>query len=117
MASRPTKSGFSIPIWRSNRPGRSTLLREDAQFASRILDDFELAGVDKWGDSAVIVRGRFRVAPLEQWNVRREFLRRLKSAFDAHGIEIPFPQMTLHAGPSLGANAAAPAAAAPARSA
>jgi small conductance mechanosensitive channel len=97
----------------------AAVLRQDAQFASRILDDFELAGVDKWGDSAVIVRGRFRVAPLEQWNVRREFLRRLKFAFDAHGIEIPFPQMTLHAGPSLSANAAAPAAAAaaPARSA
>jgi small conductance mechanosensitive channel len=76
-------------------------LRADAQFKARILDDFDLAGVDKWGDSAVIVRGRFRVAPLEQWNVRREYLRRLKAAFDAQGIQIPFPQMMLHAGPSL----------------
>ena len=34
--------------------------------------------------------------PLEQWNVRREYLRRLKRAFDDQGIEIPFPQRTVH---------------------
>jgi moderate conductance mechanosensitive channel len=34
---------------------------------------------------------------LQQWSVRREYLKRLKDAFDEHGIEIPFPQMTLHA--------------------
>jgi small-conductance mechanosensitive channel len=28
--------------------------------------------------------------------VRREYLRRLKRAFDTHGIEIPFPQRMLH---------------------
>ena len=49
-------------------------------------------------DSAVIVRCRFKVQPLEQWGVRREFLRRLKKAFDARGIEIPFPHMTIYAG-------------------
>jgi small conductance mechanosensitive channel len=71
-------------------------LRQDADFRPRILDDFELAGVERWDDSAVVLRGRFRVAPLEQWSVRREYLRRLKAAFDAEGIEIPYPQMTLH---------------------
>jgi small conductance mechanosensitive channel len=71
-------------------------MRTDPAFAPRILADFELAGVERWDDSAVIVRGRFKVAPLEQWSVRREYLRRLKAAFDAEGIEIPFPQMTLH---------------------
>jgi moderate conductance mechanosensitive channel len=72
-------------------------LREDKAFAAMILDKFELAGVERWDDSAVIIRGRFRVAPLQQWSVRREYLKRLKDAFDEHGIEIPFPQMTLHA--------------------
>jgi len=38
------------------------------------------------------IRARFEVAPLKQWNVRREYLRRLKSAFDRAGIEVPFPQ-------------------------
>jgi small conductance mechanosensitive channel len=35
---------------------------------------------------------------LQQWDVRREFLRRLKAAFDAHGIEIPYPHLTVYAG-------------------
>ena len=45
-----------------------------------------------------MLRCRFKVAPLEQWSVRREFLRPQKRAFDARGIEIPFPHLTLYAG-------------------
>jgi len=71
-------------------------LRADPAFAARILDDLEVAGVERWADSAVVVRVRLRVAPLEQWTVRREYLRRLKYAFDAAGIEIPLPQVTLN---------------------
>jgi moderate conductance mechanosensitive channel len=85
-------------------------LRVDAAFSARILDKFELAGVERWDDSAVVLRGRFRVAPLAQWDVRRAYLLRLKAAFDQHGIEIPFPQMTLHTPTGLQALAAASAA-------
>jgi small conductance mechanosensitive channel len=73
-------------------------MRADAAFAGRILDDLDVAGVDHWADSAVVIRCRFKCAPLEQWGVRREFLRRLKLAFDAQGIEIPFPHLTVYAG-------------------
>ena len=73
-------------------------LRADPQFATKILEDLEIAGVDAWADSAVILRCRFKVAPIEQWGVRREYLRRLKQAFDAQGIEIPFPHLTLYPG-------------------
>jgi moderate conductance mechanosensitive channel len=73
-------------------------LRGDPAFQARLLDDLEIAGVDSWADSAVIIRCRFKCAPLEQWSVRREFLRRLKHAFDARGIEIPFPHLTIYAG-------------------
>ena len=41
---------------------------------------------------------RLKVAPAQQWDVRREYLRRLKHAFDSRGIEIPFPHLTLYAG-------------------
>ncbi|MEO7938837.1 MAG: mechanosensitive ion channel family protein, partial [Burkholderiaceae bacterium] len=44
----------------------------------------------------VKVRARMRVVASFQWGVRREYLLRLKRAFDAHGIEIPFPQLTVH---------------------
>lgn len=71
-------------------------MRQDPAHAGRILDDLEVAGVERWADSAVVIRARYRVAPLEQWTVRRDFLKRLKVAFDRAGIEIPFPQLTLH---------------------
>lgn len=82
-------------------------LRADAAFGPRILDDLEIAGVDKWDNSAVVIRCRFKVIALEQWAVRREFLRRLKAAFDAAGIEIPYPHLTVYAGQDKAGNAPA----------
>jgi small conductance mechanosensitive channel len=71
-------------------------MRADPEWAPRILDDVEIAGVERWADSAVILRCRMKVVGIEQWNVRREFLRRLKKAYDARGIEIPFPHLTVY---------------------
>ena len=73
-------------------------MRADPDFGPRILDDLDMAGVDQWGDSAVVIRARLRCVALEQWAVRREYLRRLKKAFDAAGIEIPYPHLTIYAG-------------------
>lgn len=77
-------------------------LRADLAFAGRIVEDIEIAGVERWEDSAVVLRARLKVAPLEQWGVRREYLRRLKYAFDAGGIEIPYPHVTVYAGAAAG---------------
>lgn len=73
-------------------------LRQDGQFAPRLMADLEVLGVEDWADSAVKIRCRIKVVPLEQWVVRRELLKRLKVAFDSHGIEIPFPHMTVFPG-------------------
>jgi small conductance mechanosensitive channel len=73
-------------------------LQKDPNFQLKIMAELEIAGVDSWADSAVIIRCRFRTLPLEQWGVKREYLRRLKAAFDEHGIEIPYPHMTVYAG-------------------
>ncbi len=70
-------------------------MRADPEHSARILEPVEMVGVERWADSAVILRCRFKVRPLEQWTVRREYLRRLKAAFDASGIEIPYPHLTL----------------------
>jgi len=83
------------------------ILRSDPPFTPKILESLEIAGVERWDDSAVILRCRFRVAPLEQWNVRREYLRRLKQAFDQRGIEIPYPHVTVYPGRGKGRTAAA----------
>ncbi|MDO9032804.1 MAG: mechanosensitive ion channel family protein [Hydrogenophaga sp.] len=73
-------------------------LRADKAFAEHILEDLEMAGVDQWGDSAVMIKCRFKVVAMRQWLVKREYLRRLKNAFDARGIEIPYPHLTVYAG-------------------
>lgn len=75
--------------------GAGQALRLDPAFSERILADLEIAGVEQWADSAVVIRCRFKVLPLEQWNVRREALKRFKAAFDEAGIEIPFPHRKL----------------------
>jgi len=72
-------------------------LRADPGFGSLILEDMEIAGVDELGESAVNLKARIKTLPLEQWGVKREYLKRLKLAFDAEGIEIPFRQVTVHA--------------------
>ncbi|OGS96574.1 MAG: mechanosensitive ion channel protein MscS [Gallionellales bacterium RIFCSPLOWO2_02_FULL_57_47] len=75
-------------------------LRASEKFSAKILEDIDIAGVQDWANSAVILRCRFKTVALEQWGVRREFLRRIKDEFDARGIEIPYPHMdvTLYAG-------------------
>ena len=80
-------------------------MRSDASFAARLLDDLDMAGIERLDDSSVVVRCRFKCAPLEQWAVRREFLRRAKQAFDARGIEIPYPHVTVYAGQDKKGNA------------
>lgn len=76
----------------------SAALRNDAQYAEDILEDIEILGVDKFADSAVIIKARIKTLPIKQWSIGREFNRRLKKAFDAAGIEIPFPHITVYAG-------------------
>ena len=73
-------------------------LRADPEWSARIVADLEVMGMEHWADSSVVLRARLKVVPpIEQWNVRREYLARLKKVFDERGIEIPFPQLTLHA--------------------
>ncbi|MES2500066.1 MAG: mechanosensitive ion channel family protein [Pseudomonadota bacterium] len=70
-------------------------LRNQAEFKHKILGDMEMAGVENLADSSVVIRCRFKVLPLEQWGVRREYLKNIKHAFDTRGIEIPFPQLSI----------------------
>lgn len=73
-------------------------LEKDEVFGPKILTPLEVLGVNNFGDSAVDIRVTFKTRTMEQWAVAREFRRRLKKAFDARGIEIPFPHRTLYVG-------------------
>jgi len=73
-------------------------MADDPDFSDRILGPMEMSGLDSFGDSSVNIKARIDTRPREQWNVAREYRRRLKKAFDEKGVEIPFPHVTLYAG-------------------
>ena len=73
-------------------------MRQDPQYGRDMLEPIEILGVDRFEDSAVIVRGRLKTRPIKQWSIGREYNRRLKKAFDERGIEIPFPHRTIYWG-------------------
>lgn len=73
-------------------------MRQDEQFAENILEPLELFGVDDFADSAVVIKARVKTKPIKQWEVAREYRRRLKKKFDEQGIEIPFPHTSIYFG-------------------
>ncbi|MEJ2323865.1 MAG: mechanosensitive ion channel family protein [Nitrospirota bacterium] len=73
-------------------------MRGDPEYSGVILEPIEILGLDKFADSAVVIKARTKTKPMEQWRVGREFNRRLKKAFDERNIEIPFPHHTVYMG-------------------
>jgi len=73
-------------------------LRSDPDFKDDILEPMEVFGLNEFGDSALVIRGRVKTKPAKHWGVAREFRRRLKKAFDERNIEIPFPHTTIYMG-------------------
>jgi small conductance mechanosensitive channel len=70
-------------------------LQNDPAFKSEILLPLEILGLERFEASAVIIRARITTRPIKQWDVAREFNRRMKKRFDELGIEFPFPQRTV----------------------
>ncbi|MEE9230983.1 MAG: mechanosensitive ion channel family protein [Acidobacteriota bacterium] len=73
-------------------------LRKDPEYGKQILQPIEVFGVDSFGASEVVIKARIKTQPIQQWFVGREYRRRLKKAFDAKGIEIPFPHHSIYIG-------------------
>ena len=91
--------GYGVDIDRALAVMREVgqAMRADDKWKGRVADDLEILGVDKLDNSAVVLRVQLKVVPpAERDNVKREYLKRIKLAFDERGIEIPFPQLTLH---------------------
>ena len=73
-------------------------LCSDPEYSKNLLGPLEIFGVDSLGDSAVTVRTRIKTVPITQWGIARELRRRIKNTFDAKGIEIPFPHVSIYMG-------------------
>ena len=76
-------------------------LMNDPEFTPKILEPIEVFGLDQFGDSAVVIKARFKTRPGDQWSTGREFRKRLKKTFDSRNIEIPFPHVSLYWGEEI----------------
>jgi small-conductance mechanosensitive channel len=68
----------------------------DKTWGAQLDGPVEVLGVESLSDSAVVLRTTIRTQPGSQWNVAREFRRRIKNRFDQESLEIPFPQRRVH---------------------
>ncbi len=73
-------------------------MRQDPDYKNDIIEPLEILGLDKFADSAIILKARTKTLPIRQWRVGREFNRRIKNTFDKLNIEIPFPHTTVYMG-------------------
>src|SRR6056297_62522 len=73
----------------------------DSEYKEKIKEPLEIFGLDKFDDSAIVIKARLKTNPGEQWSLGREYRRRLKKAFDEKGIEIPFPHTTVYWGEEI----------------
>ena len=73
-------------------------IRKEPEFETKILGPLQVFGVDKFADSAVVIKARIQTLPLAQWVVGREMNRRIKMRFDQEGVKIPFPHRTVYWG-------------------
>ncbi len=82
-------------------------LQKDETVGRFILGPAEILGITEFGDSAIVYRLRIKTETGRQWAVRRMYNLYIKRRFDADGIEIPFPHITLYAGEDKEGNAPA----------
>ncbi len=81
-----------------NKVGKD--LSEDATWKDAIMEAPQFLRVVDFGDSAIMIKILGKTQPLKQWDVTGELRKRIKLAFDAEGIEIPFPQRVIHQAPA-----------------
>jgi small-conductance mechanosensitive channel len=70
-------------------------LKQDPHVGALMLEPMQIFGLDKFADSAIIIKARIKTQPNQQWTVGRAYNLRLKKRFDAEDIEFPSPQRTV----------------------
>jgi small-conductance mechanosensitive channel len=82
-----------------NQVGKA--LTEDEKWRKAIKSPPQVLRVDNLGDSGIYIKILGDVKPMQQWAVMGELRLRIKKAFDAEGIEIPWPHTKVYFGNSL----------------
>jgi small conductance mechanosensitive channel len=76
-------------------------LLEDETVGPNILEPIEVVGLDRFGESEIVIKARLKTKPGTQFATGFAFRKRLKTAFDQHDIEIPFPHRTIYWGEKI----------------
>ncbi|WP_414549183.1 mechanosensitive ion channel family protein [Anabaena sp. CCY 0017] len=100
LSSRWSRADLTIPVaYQNNIDDALQLLKQvaaemnqDSHWKNLIVAPPEVLGIDNFGDRGLMIRVWIKTLPLKQWDVGREFRRRLKIAFDHAGFAIPVPQ-------------------------
>ncbi|WP_374108369.1 mechanosensitive ion channel family protein [Nostoc sp. XA010] len=103
LSSRWSRADLTIPIAYQADIEKALKLIEsigfemdkDPQWERQILETPQVLGIDQFGDRGLIIRVWIKTQPLKQWDVAREFRRRLKVALDEVGISISVPQQAI----------------------
>ncbi|MBC6430004.1 mechanosensitive ion channel family protein [Nostoc sp. HG1] len=103
LSSRWSRADLTIPIAYQADIEKALRLIEsigfemdkDPQWERQILETPQVLGIDQFGDRGLIIRVWIKTQPLKQWDVAREFRRRLKVALDHAGISISVPQQAI----------------------
>lgn len=99
-SSQWSRADLSIPVGYQTDIDRAlavitqvaTEIAEDEDWQERIWSAPQVLGVEEFSDRGIIIRVWIETEPLKQWEVSREFRRRIKIAFDREEIPIPDPQ-------------------------
>jgi small-conductance mechanosensitive channel len=81
-------------------------LEVEEPYKSAILEPAQILGVERFGESQLVIRMIVKTIPLKQWEVGRELRRRVKNRFDEKGIRIPLPHRVLFWGETTKKNTA-----------
>ncbi|MEH2462994.1 mechanosensitive ion channel family protein [Nostoc sp.] len=103
LSSRWSRADLTIPIaYQADTEQALKLIEtvgsqmnQEIQWQSQILEPPQVLGIDQFGDRGLIIRVWIKTQPLKQWDVAREFRRRLKVALDQAEISISVPQQAI----------------------
>ncbi|MBE9207543.1 mechanosensitive ion channel family protein [Nostoc sp. LEGE 06077] len=103
LSSRWSRADLTVPIaYEADVDHALNLIKkvalemdQDLQWKHQIIETPQVLGIDHFGDRGLIIRVWIKTQPLKQWDVAREYRRRLKVTLDQAGINIPVPQQAI----------------------
>ncbi|NCX39631.1 MAG: mechanosensitive ion channel family protein [Actinobacteria bacterium] len=74
----------------------SEKLRKSLSYRTKVLSDIEISGVDRLNESNLVIKARIKTQAMEHSNIKREYLRLMKQAFQKAKIKPAYSQLVVH---------------------